>query len=337
MKKISTSPYMPNEIKVEKISENRVKILAYPFQSGFAVTVAHPLRRLLYGSSVGYAPTAIRIEGVSHEFDSMRGMLEDVALFIINLKNLRFKIKNNSSKVEVNYSFSGHKEIKGRDLENDEVEVVNPDRYLATINEDAVFNFSLIIEKGIGYVPSEVIRENVSEEYIVLDAFFSPVKKAVYDIEHILVEDDPTFEKIVFTIETDGQITPVQAFKEAIESLNGQIAIFSQAMDIDISLPEESTEGSLELSKLLQHINEVNLSARSFNCLDRANIQYLGELALMNETELKGLKNLGKKSFEEITGKLEEIGYPVGYEFSEDAIKIINKKIEELKIERSEV
>jgi DNA-directed RNA polymerase subunit alpha len=331
MKKISTSLYMPHEIDIEQISENRVKISAYPFQSGFAVTVAHPLRRLLYGSSAGYAVTSLKIDGVSHEFDSIKGMLEDVSLFILNLKKIRFKIKNDAKKVEVSYSFKGHKEITGADLVNDDVDVVTPDLYLSTINEDAELNFSLIIEKGIGYIPSEVLRDNVPDEYIGIDAFFTPVKKALYSIENMLVEDDPTYEKIVFEIETDGQIAPVEAFKESIEALNDQIAIFGKAMDIDISSPEDDFDNSVDMKKLLQSVNDMSLSARSFNCLDRANIRYVAELSMMSELELKGLKNLGKKSFEEITSKLEELGFPVSSEFDEDFLRALNKNIQELK------
>ncbi len=336
MKKISTSLYMPHEIEIEQINENRVKIFAYPFQSGFAITVAHPLRRLLYGSSAGYAVTSLKIDGVSHEFDSIKGMHEDVSLFILNLKKIRFKIKDDSKRVEVNYSFEGYKDIVGSDLENDDIEIVTPLLHLATINEDVKLNFSLIIEKGIGYLPSEELRHNVPEDYIGIDAFFTPVKKAIYSIENMLVEDDPTYEKIVFEIETDGQIPPVQAFKESIEALNDQIAIFGKAMDIDVSSPEDDFDNSVDMKKLLQSVNDMSLSARSFNCLERAVICYVGELSMMSELELKGLKNLGKKSFEEITGKLEDIGFPVGYEFEEDFLKALSKNIQELKAQVKE-
>jgi DNA-directed RNA polymerase subunit alpha len=336
MKKISTSLYIPNEIEIEKINENRVNIIVYPFQAGFAITVAHPLRRLLYGCSAGYAVTAVKIDGVTHEFDSIRGMLEDVALFILNLKNIRFKIKDESNKIEVNYTFKGHKEIKGEDMNNDVVEVVTPQNHLATINEDAELNFSLVIEKGIGYIPSEEFRESVAEDYIPVDAFFTPVRKALYKIENVLVEDDPTFEKIIFDIETDGQIAPVQAFKESIEAFNSQIAVFSKAIDIDITTTEDDFENSADMQKLLQDVNVMSLSARSFNCLDRANINYIAELSMMSELELKGLKNLGKKSFEEITSKLEAIGFPVGSEFEEDFLKALNKNIQELKAQAEE-
>ncbi|EOH7740371.1 DNA-directed RNA polymerase subunit alpha, partial [Campylobacter jejuni] len=162
------------------------------------ITLAHPLRRLLYTSTIGYAPTAIHIDGVAHEFDSMRGMLEDVALFIINLKKLRFKLKSDSNKEIVEFSFKGPKEIYGKDLNNDQVEVVNTDAYLATINEDAELKFTLIIEKGIGYVPSEEIKELLNDpKFIALDAFFTPVREATYDIEKVLFEDNPDYEKVV--------------------------------------------------------------------------------------------------------------------------------------------
>lgn len=331
MKKINTSAYMPTEIEVDSISENSVKISAYPFQSGYAITLAHPLRRLLLSSTVGYAPIAIKIEGVSHEFDSMRGMLEDVALFIINLKNIRFKINNDNERAEVSYSFSGPKEIMGSDLSNEEVEVVTSDAYLATINEDAELNFSIIIQKGIGYVPSEDIRDDLKEDYIALDAFFTPVKKALYEIENVLVEDNPNYEKIVFTISTDGQITPVDAFKNSLEAMYTQMSVFNGVLNIDIEHAEPNESEDTEFAKLIQNLEELNLSARSFNCLDRADIKVVGELALMSEAELKNLKNLGKKSLEEIKTVMEELGFPVGMELAEDSIKLLKKKIEDLK------
>lgn len=336
MKKINTSAYMPTEIEVENIAANKVQISAYPFESGFAVTLAHPLRRLLFSSTVGSAPTAIKIEGVTHEFDSMRGMLEDVALFIINLKNIRFKIKGDEKRVELNYSFSGPKEIKGSDLSNAQVEIATPEAYLATINEDAELNFSLIIEKGIGYVPSENIRELVGSEYIALDAFFTPVKKAIYDIENVLVEDNPNYEKIVFTIETDGLISPIEAFKNSLEAMYSQMSVFNRILDIPVVSKTEGSSQDVEFGRLLQSIEELNLSARSFNCLDRAEVKYIAELALMSELELKNLKNLGKKSLEEISQVMEESGYPVGYNFSAETSSILKKKIEDLKSEVNE-
>ncbi|NPA73112.1 MAG: DNA-directed RNA polymerase subunit alpha [Epsilonproteobacteria bacterium] len=337
MNKIKVTPYMPTELEVKKIDQNSAQVIAYPFENGFAITLAHPLRRLLFSSSVGYAPVALKIEGVSHEFDSVRGMLEDVAFFIMNLKNIRFKINDeNSNKVTVNYSFSGPKELKGADLENSEISVVNPDAYLATLNEDAELNFSVIIEKGIGYVASEDIRDGIENDYIALDAFFTPVRKAVYEIEKVLVEDNPNYEKIVFTIETDGQIDPIDAFKNSIIAMNGQLSVFNKIMDTDFASDDEVQDETSEISKLLDNIDTLKLSVRSSNCLDRAGLKYIGELAIMSESELKAIKNLGKKSLDEIVEKMKEIGFPVGMEFDENTLNLLSKKIEELKSQDEE-
>ena len=335
MRKITTSAHMPTEIKVENVSENVAKIIAYPFETGYAVTLAHPLRRLLYTSTVGFAPTAVKIEGVSHEFDSMRGMLEDMAAFIINLKGLRFKIKGDSLREVVEYSFKGPKEIYGSDLNNDAVEIVNPSAYLATINEDADLKFTLIIEKGIGYVPSEEIRENLDADFIALDAFFTPVTKAVYDIENVFLEDNPDYEKVVFTITTDGQISAIDAFKNALEAMYQQLAVFKGIVNISAAdtfgraIPANS-----EFAKLFESVSNLSLSARSFNCLDRADIRFIGELAIMEESELKDLKNLGKKSLEEIKAVMEEIGYPIGNQELSDKKEQLKRKLDELKAQR---
>lgn len=335
MRKITTSAHMPTEIKVENVSENVAKIIAYPFETGYAVTLAHPLRRLLYTSTVGFAPTAVKIEGVSHEFDSMRGMLEDVAAFIINLKGLRFKIKSDSKREVVEYVFKGPKEIYGKDLLNDVVEIVNPEGYLATINEDAELKFTLVVEKGIGYVPSEEIRDYVDGDFIALDAFFTPVTKAVYDIENVFVEDNPDFEKIVFTITTDGQVSAIDAFKNALEAMYQQMAVFKGIIDIDISdTLGRQIPNNGEHAKLFENVENLNLSARSFNCLDRADIRFIGELAIMEESELKDLKNLGKKSLEEIKAVMEEIGYPIGNQELGDKKEQLKRKLEELKIQK---
>jgi len=336
MKKIKTSAYMPTEIEVESIDQNSVKITAYPFEFGFAVTLAHPLRRLLFSTTVGFAPVAIKIDGVSHEFDSMRGMLEDVALFIINLKNIRFKIKNDAKRAVANYSFSGPKEIRGEDLTNNDLEIVNPEAYLATINEDADLSFSIIVERGIGYVPSESLRDDLEPGYIALDAFFTPVKKAVYEIENVLVEDNPNFEKVIFTIETDGLVTPIEAFKNALEAMYAQMSVFNGVLDINITSNEDASVTSGEVAKLLQSVEELGLSARSFNCLDRAGIKVVGELVLMDESELKELKNLGKKSLEEIKVIMAEIGFPVGTTFAPEVIESVKKRIQEIKSESIE-
>ena len=331
MKKFADTPFLPTEVEIETISDNEAKISAYPFESGFAITLAHPLRRLLLSSSVGYAPIAVKIEGASHEFDSLRGMLEDIAIFIINLKNIKFKINSEAEQVVVEYSFDGPKEIKGEDLINSDVEVVSPDVHLATINADCNLTFSVIIQKGIGYMPSEDTRDIVGPDYIPVDAFFTPVKKVVYGIEKMLVEDNPNFEKAVFNVQTNGQISPITAFKEAVSVMYAQMSVFNKVFDLSEVTVSDAGEEPVELKDLVIKIDDLNLSARSFNSLDRAGLKFLGELVLMSEVEVKNIKNLGKKSYDEIAEKLESLSFPVEDTLPENVASALRRKLEQLK------
>ncbi len=328
MNNIKATPLAPQEFVVEQISENEANIIAYPFETGYAVSLAHPLRRFLLSSSVGYAPVAINIQGAKHEFDSVRGMLEDISDFIINLKGIRFKLKNDSTQEEINYNFVGPCEIKGKDLENDVVSIVTPDAFLATLNEDATLNFSIKIRQGIGYVPSEELRDNFDDNYIALDAFFTPVKRATYKIENMLVDDNPNFEKVILNILTDGQISPIDAFRNSLNVMYSQLSVFNSEVSVQAPVAIEKIEDSDELKQLCKKIDDLGLSARSFNCLNRSNIKMVGEIILMSENDLKNVKNLGKKSFEEILEKIQEFGFNVGHNLNEELTNALKKKIE---------
>ncbi|MDA7816920.1 DNA-directed RNA polymerase subunit alpha [Sulfurimonas sp.] len=328
MKKIKTTPLAPQEFEVEQISENEANIMAYPFETGYAISLAHPLRRFLLSSSVGYAPIAIKIEGAKHEFDSVRGMLEDISDFILNLKEIRFKLTGDVEETEINYSFAGPCVVKGSDLSNDEVEVVTPDAPLATLNEDSTLNFSIKIAKGIGYVASEDTHDELEDGYIALDAYFTPVRSATYKIENVLVEDNPNFERVVLNIRTDGQISPIDAFRNSLEVMYAQLAVFNSEISVKAPTTVERVEESPDLKKLTTHIDSLGLSARSFNCLDRSNIKLIGEIAMMSTNDLKNVKNLGKKSYDEIVEKLQEFGFEVGGEIADDVISALKKKIE---------
>ena len=332
MKKIKVAPSLPTNVEVNELGTNRSEVIAYPFESGYAITLAHPLRRLILGSSVGFAPISIKIEGAAHEFDSVRGMHEDVAVFIINLKNIRFKLPEGVEKLEVNYSFVGSREIIAADLINDDVEIVNPDAFLATLNEDAILNFTVVIAKGLGYVQSEDIRADVAADAIALDAFFTPVKKANYDIQNVLVEDNPNYEKIVFDIETDGQVSPVDAFTNALETMYKQLSVFNGVLDVEINAaPIKRNNDDSEIRAYLEPIESLGLSARSFNSLDRAGMKVVGELVLMTTAEIKNIKNLGKKSLDEIAECLENLGYGDDFELADNTRVNLVKKIEQLK------
>ncbi len=333
MRKIKTAPFLPTEVEINEISPTKAEVIAYPFESGYAVTLAHPLRRLLLGSSIGYAPISVKIEGAAHEFDSIRGMHEDIAIFIINLKSIRFKIKEEmGERVKVSYSFKGPAKILSSDLNTDELEVVNGDVVVATLNEDAELNFTMEVAKGIGYVPSEDLRESVDSDAIALDAFFTPVRKANYTIENVLVEDNPDYEKIIFEIETDGLITPVEAFGNALKTMNQQMSVFSSVLDIDLSISSESGgAASNELKSFIVPIDTLGLSARSYNSLERAGIKYIGELVMMGEKELKNIRNLGSRSLAEIQEVLADRGFGSDFVLDEDTKNALMKKIAQLK------
>lgn len=332
MRKVVTTAHMPTEFAIEDLADNKARISAWPFEIGFGITLAHPLHRLLRLSAVGYAATAIKIDGVSHEFDSKRGMLEDISLFIINIKNMRFKFKNEDSKrEEVSFSFKGPREIKGGDLTNDVIEVVNPDNYIATINEDTELDFTLIIEKGIGYVASEELREKTEADFIALDAFFNPVRSSVYRIENVLHEDNPDYEKIVFEITTDGQISPVKAFSNALDAMYQQMLVFNKLATTSPRALNEDKKEEVDLSPLLRSVKELGLGVRSNNGLEKAGIEYIGELALMSESEINNLKNVGKKSVDEILNAMREIGYPIGANSAEAHKDKLMEKIKEIK------
>ncbi len=328
MKKIKTTPLAPQEFEVEQISENEANIMAFPFETGYAISLAHPLRRFLLSSSVGYAPIAIKIEGAKHEFDSVRGMLEDISDFILNLKEIRFKLLGEATEAEINYSFAGPCVVKGSDLSNDEVEIVTPDTHLATLNEDATLNFSIRIAQGIGYVPSEDTHDELEDGYIALDAYFTPVRSATYKIENVLVEDNPNFERVVINIVTDGQITPLDAFRNSLEVMYAQLAVFNSEISIKAPATIEIVEENPDIKKLATHIDSLGLSARSFNCLDRSNIKLIGEIVLMSQNDLKNVKNLGKKSYDEIVEKVQEFGFAVGADLADDVVSALKKKIE---------
>ncbi|EDM23205.1 DNA-directed RNA polymerase subunit alpha [Caminibacter mediatlanticus TB-2] len=330
MNKIKTEVSIPTEFSYNK-EGNKASIEVYPFEAGFGVSVAHPIRRTLIAATTGFAPVGLKIEGVKHEFDSLKGMLEDVASFIINLKNIRFKIKNSSKdEVVVEYFFTGPKEIKGADLINEEIDVVTPDEYIATLNEEGELKLTLLIKKGMGFVAVENFRDTLPEGFIGLDAYFSPIKKAVYNIENVLVEDDPNYEKVIFEVETDGQIDPIDAFKNAVNNYLNQFGVFSKEFKLETK-KVENVELPDEYNILFKPIEELNLRSRSFNALDRAGIKFIGELVLMGKEKISNIKNLGTKSLEEIFEKLEEIGFSINKTLPLDFKKAIEEKLAKLK------
>ena len=180
-------------------------------------------------------------------------------------------------------------------------------------------------------MPSEAIREEIGNDYIPLDAFFTPVKKAVYTIENVLHESNPNFEKIIFEVETNGQVDPMEAFKEAITIMHSQMSVFGAELNDVPTSNNRLNDDSPELKILLSSVEILNLEHRPSNCLQKSNIKYIGELVLMSESDLKNIKNLGKRSFDEIASKLLEVGYKIGDDLPNDLVITLNKRLAKLK------
>lgn len=328
-----TTPHTPTEKLIENVGPNHVRVSIWPFEPGYAITFAHPLKRLMQSCTPGYAPVALQIDGVSHEFDSIRGITEDVAMLIVNLKNICFVAKDPTlNTINVNYSFNGPMVLRGSNLVNDEVDIVNKEAYLATIGEEANLSFSLTIKKSIGLKPSELVRKDSSISHeigvIPLDAYFTPVKSVTYDIEDVLVEDNPNFEKIVFNIETNGQVAPLEVLNHSVSILKNHMRVFDDGYSSSMLESKSSSDEAIDLKPLLTKIDAMNLGTRIFHCLDNMGIQYIGELVLMDENEIKNIKNLGNKSRDELAAKLAEIGYPIGGKKpSQEVINAFHKKI----------
>ena len=332
MSKISQSPYIPDSIEVEEIGENTIKIIAYPFENGHAITMAHPLKRLLMSSSAGYSAVGIKIDNIKHEFDSLNGMREDITQFLINIKNTYFKINDDSKdSIEIEYLFDKQGEIRSKDLSNEDVAVTN-DIHLATLNEDGILKFKLIIKKGIGYISSEDIADEIGKEYIAIDAFFTPVKKVVYSVEKMPVGDNQDFEKIIFELKTTGQISPVKAFEEAVNVMYGQMKVFEKAFNIAPTkwVIETTKSDDANLEVLFDKIEKLNLSSRCFNALAKHNIVYAGDVVLLSESEVKNIPSLGKKSLDELYEVFESLGFPISEEVDESFKITLAQKLKEL-------
>ncbi|MBN1349573.1 DNA-directed RNA polymerase subunit alpha [candidate division KSB1 bacterium] len=309
---------MPESIELDETTYTNSygKFIVQPLERGFGVTIGNALRRVLLSSLPGAAITMIRIDNIFHEFSSIKGVVEDVAEIILNLKQARFKLLNKRPE-KVVLNLEGPRDFKAGDIQNENMdfEVLNPDLHIATLNEDAEFKMELRIGRGRGYVPAE---ENKIPDQpigtIPIDAIFSPVKKVSYDIENTRVGQRTDYEKLMMEIETDGSITPDDALTYAGKILKDHIQLF---INFDIEPEEEEVseidEEVLRIRKLLKmSVDELELSVRSHNCLMAANIKTIGDLVRRDEQEMLKFRNFGRKSLTELTVILEEKGLHFG-------------------------
>ncbi|MFW5687583.1 MAG: DNA-directed RNA polymerase subunit alpha [Bacteroidota bacterium] len=280
-----------------------------PLEPGYGITIGNSLRRILLSSLEGFAITSVRIDGVEHEFSSIKGVVEDVTEIILNLKKIRFKQKleeEESEKVTINVS--GKDVFKAGDLNNalSNFQVINTDVVICNMEPTVNLSIELTIEKGRGYVPAEENKPlNPVIGQIAIDSIFTPVKNVKYFVENYRVEQKTDYEKLVMEIQTDGSIAPKEALKEAAKILIFHFMLFSdEKITLDAeekATNEEFDETSLHMRQLLKtKLVDLDLSVRALNCLKAADVETLADLVSLNKHDLLKFRNFGKKSLTEL-------------------------------------
>jgi DNA-directed RNA polymerase subunit alpha len=303
---------------VEVISEtaNHSRIVIEPLERGFGHSLGNALRRVMLSSIPGCAVTELAIEGVLHEFTTIEGVQEDVIDIILNLKKLAV-VLHSKDEVTLTLSKSGVGTVTARDIElPHNVEIVNPDLVIANITQDCSFNIKIKVERGRGYVPASVRKEQYDDApvgVLMIDAAFSPIVKVAYHVESTRVEQRTNLDKLIIELETNGTVDPEEAIKHAASILHDQLSVFVDFEKVNEQvLEEEVVEEQPFDPVLLRPVDDLELTVRSANCLKAENIFYIGDLIQRTEVELLRTPNLGKKSLTEIKDILALKGLSLG-------------------------
>ncbi|MBR6954237.1 MAG: DNA-directed RNA polymerase subunit alpha [Clostridia bacterium] len=282
-----------------------------PLERGFGHTLGNSLRRVLLSSLPGAAVSSVHIEGVQHEFSTIPGVKEDVTEIILNLKALSVKVfGDDQSRRTVSVDIQGPCEVTGADIKVDEeIEIINPELHIATLNEDAHLRMQLTIDSGRGYVSADRNKDATMPIGVIpIDSIFTPVRKVNYTVEDTRVGQATDYDKLTLEIWTNGTLKPEEAISGAARILTEHLALFvsltDQVLPVSMTTPEPSSgERLLEMT-----IEELDLSVRAYNCLKRANINTVAELVTRNVEDMMKVRNLGRKSLVEVEQKLHELG-----------------------------
>lgn len=305
----------PKGIVVDEANESYGKFVAEPFERGFGITIGNSLRRILLSSLQGAAVSAVRIDGVLHEFTSIPDVLEDVTDIILNLKHVRFKMHTLEPRV-VRIDVEKDGLVTAGDITADPmVEVLNPDQPIATLSEGGRLSMELSVRTGYGYVPAERNKTaNMPVGTIPIDSMFSPVRRVNYTVTNARVGQRTDYDKLALEVWTDGSVAPADAVAYAAKILKEQVQIF---INFDEETEPEYEEDSaqneiLQNENLYRSVDELELSVRSANCLQNANIKLIGELVQKTEADMLKTKNFGRKSLREIKEILATMGLQLG-------------------------
>ena len=291
-------------------STNYARFVCEPLERGYGITIGNSLRRILLSSLPGSAITSVKIDGVLHEFSTIQNVVEDVPELIINLKSVRLKLDKNEEKI-LRVDFKGPGEVKAGDIITDgTVEVLNPDLHIATVAEGGHLVMEMTADMGRGYNTAEKNKKPDQPLGVLpIDSIFTPVKKVNYSVENTRVGQMVDYDKLTIDIWTDGSLKPYEALSYVAKVMTEHLTLFidlsetTKNTQIMIEKEESKKEKVLEMS-----IEDLELSVRSFNCLKRAGISTVEDLANKSEADMMKVRNLGKKSLEEVTNKLHSLG-----------------------------
>ena len=294
------------------------KYVVEPLERGYGMTLGNSLRRILLSSLPGYAATSVKIAGIQHEFSTVPGVTEDVTEIVLNVKRMILKLHSQGTKT-VYIDAVGPCEVTAGDIKADgEVEILNPELHICTLGEGATFNMEITLSQGRGYVPAD---RNKSAQTVIgvipIDSIYSPVKKVNYTVEPTRVGDKTDFDKLTLEIWTDSTITAKDAVSLGAKILSDHLTVFTNLSDT-VSTGSTVVEKSADRpdTKLAMTIDELDLSARSFNCLKRANINTVADLISKTGEDMMKVRNMGKKSLDEVQKKLEMMGLSLASEDS---------------------
>lgn len=292
-----------------EVGESYGKFVVEPLEHGFGQTLGNALRRVLLSSLPGVAVSSIRIEGIQHEFSAVPGVKEDVAEIILNLKELSARLFCEGKKT-ITVHAKGPCEIVGADLAvDDQIEVINRDLHIATLNEDADFTMYVTVERGLGYVSAERNKtQDTPIGVIPTDSIFTPIRKVNYTVDNTRVGKETDFDRLTIEVWTDGSVKPDEAIAAAADVFFKHLQIFMSLTDQVMQVGFNETENTTQEKVLEMTIEDMDLSMRAYNCLKRAGIHTVAELVQKNQEEMMKVRNLGKKSLEEVEQKLAALG-----------------------------
>ncbi|HZY66672.1 MAG TPA: DNA-directed RNA polymerase subunit alpha [Rubrobacteraceae bacterium] len=307
----------PPRFRVEEEDAQRAIFVAEPLPRGLGHTLGNSLRRVMLSGLSGAAITKIRIEGVQHEFSTIPGVREDVVDIILNVKNLKFRLERDEP-IELEIIKDGPGEVTAGDIElKADVEVVDPDAYIASVSEDGHLDLRLTVEAGQGYVRAEQNKSDADPiGVIAVDSLFSPVQRVNYSVSEARAGARTDLDSLTIEVFTDGRIEPREALQEASRQLIDILGLFTDGYEGSRSADPRRGAGRPVITDE-RPVEELELTVRSYNCLKREGVDTVGQLATMTEEELMNIRNLGMKSVDEIRSKLSEMGYELeseGYE-----------------------